>query len=121
MSKAMTPTERQILSDDITDYLRSQTEPVTIDDLKHRFAEQLNKAAFSKFIRNRFQVVNGVVHLKPVTVEDANNLCHRLAKVVDRMAAELEAKDREIAKLLNHRSAPTLSERALRALAVYGD
>lgn len=86
-------------------------------------------AGFTKFLKARFHVANDNLvysrYTAPVTEDEArkstSELCKQMAKTIDRMAREIEALYQEIEKLRKANKAPELSERARKALAVYGD
>lgn len=122
---AMTPAERTALSKKVEEVLAFASGPLSVHDLRDRVHFTGGKAGFTRFVKHRFIVADGQVYLPGSSdvpsVEPTTDLCRKMAKVIDRMAQQIEALEKEIVRLRNNGSAPVLSERAKKALAVYGD
>lgn len=104
----------------------SQTAP-SISELRDKVDPAGNKSGFTRLVKSRFIVTEGLVYLPDSSVpttaktESAANFYRKMAKALDRMAQQIDALEKEVIRLRNNGSAPVLSERAKRALAVYGD
>ena len=98
--------------------------PVRLDTLREKYYPDGPKNRFTFFIKNRFLINNGIVYPEPPEATKKVSLdgdLRKMAKALDRMAKEIEALQRENARLRNMKGTPTLSERARAALVTYGD
>lgn len=121
----MTLIERKELQKKVEEVLVFSNSGVTLGDLQLKTKFTGTKSAFTRFVKNRFIFNDGKVYLpggsNTPDVDKATELCQKMARTIDRMAQEIEALNKEIVRLRNLKNAPTLSERAVRALAVYGE
>lgn len=118
-----TSVELSELEEKIKQLLAFSNEPLTITALADKLSIPLTRGArggFAQFVKNRFFVEGKTVHLEALNSTEATQLCKKMARALDRMAQEIEALKKENAKL-RAANGPQLSERARKALAVYGD
>lgn len=119
--------ERRELEEKVNQILTTDpSNPPTMEEVRKKIGwgeEQREKGGFTRFIKSRFLVLAGRVYPKDQRLEKGMIPTYKeMIKVIDRMAEEIEALQKENTRLRQvGNSIPTLSERAKRALAVYGD
>ena len=127
MADRMTAVEREEMRINIQKIL-TENGPTPIKELRRlaKYKGNTNGGGgrFTMFVKCRFKVIGNVAYPESIYEPSTNNNIvefKKLIKAVEQMAVEIEALQKENQRLRNAKVLPTISERAKRALLIYGE